>query len=558
MEVEKLFLVFKKNENNGISNMKLRKINLKKLSLIFAIPFVIFSIFSMAKNLYNHTNTFPDDETITINLSEIPQIPWDTSRAVSHVIETFSASVNGSLISKEENSFEGELVQNTLLEKYNCENSICYAKLKKNVLFHNKREVTAYDVEFSLIRGQIVKNKNILLASILEDIIGIEDLSGKKIDLKKINSIKYPTGLVKGIAVVDNYNIIFRLKRNNKFFFNKISIGRLPIVPVEEFDSTYNNWLKYPIGFGKYKVESVDRDKYIFVLKRAKKYENIPKYIKFIFSNQDEGDIKILLGDAGRGKSNTDRRIVFPNIYSNGGFLFNYKTELGANPKFREAISLALDRESIAEKAFYKEILPEDQMIPLFSSMKEYRANIPVQKQNLEKAKALLNEIPHELWKNKVFHVHTYWANIRNINSLPYIREIITQLKRVGINTIFYDTDLSYTKFKSDDKNVIWWTGFGFSSVDPNKNFSFFKKDSYFTNEAPFDPIFENLYNNSVKYISESPFYTKKLCEYFTEKNIFVIVLNQKMSFAYNSDRISSLGEQHNGILFYVWKMKLR
>ncbi len=538
--------------------MKLKKMNLMKLTATILIPLLTFSIYFMAKGLYNHKIVFSDDETITINLSEIPQIPWDTSLAVSHVIETFSASVNGSLISKEENSSEGELMQNTLLEKYNCENSVCYATLKKNILFHNKREVTAYDVEFSLIRSQIVKNKNIFLAAVLEDIIGVEELNSKKIKLKQVNSIKYPTGLVKGINVIDDYNIIFKLKRNNKYFFNKISIGRIPIVPIEEFEKTFNNWLKYPVGFGKYKVESVDKEKFIFVLKKAKNYEKIPKYVKFIFSNRDEGDIKILLGDAGRGKSDTNRRIIFPNIYSNGGFLFNYRTELGANPKFREAISLALDRESIAAKSFYKEILPEDQMIPIFSSMKKYRANKPIQKQNIEKAKILLNEIPHELWKNKIFHVHTYWANIRNINSLPYIREIIAQLKNVGINTIFYDTDLVYTKFKEDDKNVFWWTGFGFSSNDPNKNFSFFKKNSYFMNETPTDPIFENLYDDSVKYISDTTIYTKKLCEYFTEKNIFVIVLNQKMSFSYNSDRISSLGEQHNGVLFYVWKMRLR
>jgi hypothetical protein len=98
--------------------MKLKKINLMKLALAILIPFLIFSLFSMAKDLYNHTLIFPDDETITINLSEIPQITWDTTTAISHVIETFSASVNGSLISKEENSFEGELMQNTLLEKY--------------------------------------------------------------------------------------------------------------------------------------------------------------------------------------------------------------------------------------------------------------------------------------------------------------------------------------------------------------------------------------------------------------------------------------------------------
>ncbi|KAB8036867.1 hypothetical protein GCL60_13560 [Silvanigrella paludirubra] len=538
--------------------MKFKKNEIKKLILAIIIPIVIFALFNKVKSLNRNSVIFPSDETITINLSEIPQVPWDTSRAVSHVIETFSASVHGCLILKDENSFEGNLKQNTLLENYYCEGNICHATLKSDILFHNGREVTAYDIEFSLIRSIIQKNKNIVVASIIDDIIGIEDLSNENILLKKINSYNYPTGLVKGIEVVDNYNIVFKLKRKNKFFFDKIAIGRIPIVPIEEFDSSYTNWKRYPIGFGKYKVDYVNWEKYEFVLKRFKKSENIPKYIRFIFSNKDEGDIKILLGDSGRGKSGTDRRIIFPSIYSNGGFLFNFKTKLGANKKFREAISLALDREKIAYTAYYKEITPEDQMIPLFSSMREYRADMPIQSQNVEKAKMLLDQVPHELWKNKIFHVHTYWANIKNINSLPYIQEIINQLKDVGIHTVFHDTDLSYPKFKIDDQNVMWWTGFGFSSNDPNKNFSFFKKDSYYMNEAPNDPLFDTLYNESVKNGTVSNIYTKRLCKYFTENNIFVIVLNQKMSFAYNSERISSLGEQHNGVLFYVWKMKLR
>lgn len=532
------------------------KIN--KIIFTIAILFIFSSILILKIYIYFNSNNYPEEETITINLSEIPQIPWDTNFAVSHVIETFSASVHGSLISNESDTSEGDESQNTLLQSYKCIENLCSATLKKNIYFHNNREVTAYDIEFSLIRGQIIKNKNLLLSSILEDIIGIDEFKFNEIKTQKINSIKYPTGVINGIKVIDNYNINFQLKRNNKLFFNKISLGRLPIVPIEEFNSSYENWLKYPIGFGKYKVANVDLKNHIFVLKKANKYENIPKYIKFIFSADDKGDVKILLGDSGRGKSNKNRRIIFPTIYSNGGFLFNYKTDLGANPKFREAISVAIDREKIASKSLYKEILPENQMIPILSEMNKFRANIPIQKQDIQKAKNLLNQIPENLWKNRIFHVHSYWANIKNINSLPYIVEIISQLKNVGINTVFYDTNSSYPKFKDTDKNVIWWTGFGFASKDPNKNFSFFKKGAYFMNESPNDDKFLKLYDDSVNYITETPIYTKKLSEYFTEKNIFVVVLNQKMSFAYNPERISSLGEQHNGSMFYVWKMKLR
>lgn len=544
---------------NGNCAMKLKSIDLKRFALAILIPFLVFFIFNKVKQLFSSNINFPPDETITINLSEIPQIPWDTSRAVSHVIETFTASVHGCLVSREDSYNNDELKQNSLIEHFYCEDNVCQAYLKKNIYFHNKRKVTAYDVEFSILRAMLQRNKNFVVSSLINDIIGVEELKNtSNLPLTEVNSIKYPTGLVKGIEVVDNFNIIFKLKWKNKFFLNKISVGRIPIVPIEELDPTYTNWLKYPVGFGKYKVEYVNWEKYEFILKRFNKKEEIPKYIRFIFSNKDEGDIKILLGDSGRGKSGTDRKIIFPNIYSNGGFLFNFKTDLGKNKNFREAISLALDREKIANSAIYKEITPEDQMIPSFSVLKDYRINKPVQKQNIEKAKQLLHSIPPSLWKGKIFHVHTYWANIKNINSLPYIQEIKKQLMDIGINVIFYDTDLSYPKFRDDDKNVMWWTGFGFSSNDPNKNFSFFRTNSYYSNEGPRDNSYDLLYEQSIKNVNDSTFYTKKLSEYFYNNHIFVVVLNQRMSFAYNSDRLSSLGEQHNGVLFYVWKLKLR
>ena len=106
--------------------MKFKKNEIKKLILAIIIPIVIFALFNKVKSLNRNSVIFPSDETITINLSEIPQVPWDSSRAVSHVIETFSASVHGCLILKDENSFEGNLKQNTLLENYYCEDNIKY------------------------------------------------------------------------------------------------------------------------------------------------------------------------------------------------------------------------------------------------------------------------------------------------------------------------------------------------------------------------------------------------------------------------------------------------
>ncbi|MBX9839879.1 MAG: hypothetical protein K2X69_16365, partial [Silvanigrellaceae bacterium] len=73
------------------------------------------------------------------------------------------------------------------------------------------------------------------------------------------------------------------------------------------------------------------------------------------------------------------------------------------------------------------------------------------------------------------------------------INEIQKQLKDIGIETIFLNTDMDYDKFKKDDENVLFFTGFAFAVKDPNRNFGHFRKGSYFTYEQPNDYKFERL-----------------------------------------------------------------
>ena len=55
----------------------------------------------------------------------------------------------------------------------------------------------------------------------------------------------------------------------------------------------------------------------------------------------------------------------------------------------------------------------------------------------------------------------------------------------------------------------MWWTGFGFSSNDPNKNFSFFRTNSYYSNEGPRDNSYDLLYEQSIKNVNDSTFILK-------------------------------------------------
>ncbi len=500
----------------------------------------------------------PEKETLIINISDSPKIPWDTIKAGVHTAETFSAAVHGSITPMFELGSKNISNERVLLDNYSCEQFICNATLKKGIIFQNNREVNAYDLEFSLIRQLLSKDGSNFAKSILDDIVGIDNIDKENIKYITYNKLSYPINVLEGIKVIDNYNIQFKLKRENKVFFKRISDGRLPIVPIEELENDFLKWKKYPVGFGPYKVTGADFINFEFYLQKVSEEDNIPKYVKLIYGSEKGGDIKILLSEPKRVPNEDDKVIIFANVHNNAGFLYNYQTKLARNKNFRKAISLALDRNKIAEASAFKELQAEDQMLPNSSWQQEYRSEIKIQTQNVKEAKRLLNLVPHHLWKNKVFQVPTYWGYSDNVNTLPYVIEIKKQLKEIGIETNFLDTDNAYDKFTEGDTNVLYFTGFGFSYKDPNRNFGHFRKGSYFTYESPNDPKFEELYQLSTKYVKETTKYTKLLSQYFTENNVMTIVFNQRMSLSFNSKKIISLGNQYNGIRLAIWEIKLK
>ncbi|APJ04710.1 ABC transporter substrate-binding protein [Silvanigrella aquatica] len=546
---------------------KLGILSSKKVKFFLITPIILAAGIYLYSNILPNLNKSQAEENeksqlekdmLTINMAALPFVPWDTEEAPIHVTETFSAAVHGSLTPIFELSEKDTSNQNTLFKKYECQNTICTAELKKGVLFHNTREVNAYDVEFSLTRRLIAPKKTPYVRSLLDNIVGVDDVKQENIDYISVNDIIYPSKALTGIEVKDKYNIIFHLKKENKLFFSRISDGKLPIVPIEEIEDDYIKWKRFPVGFGKYKVTGANLVEHKYFLEKNLESEKIPKFITLLYDFGNIGDIKMLLGSPDRGVAEYENKVIFSNVYSNAGFLYNYQTELGNNENFRKAISLALDREKIAGASIFGEMLAEDQMFSNIGWQKEYRADVPLAKQNIEEAKRLLSLVPEHLWKNKTFQVPTFWEDAKEINSLPYIPEIQRQLKEIGIETEFLNTNTDYDKFTDDDENVLWFTGFGFPNQDPNKNFAHFRNGSYFTHEHPNDPKYEELYQKSVQNFSRSSEDTKFLSQYFTQKNIMTIMMVQRMSVSYDSRKIVSLGNQYNGVRLAIWEIKLK
>ena len=170
---------------------------------------------------YSDSDIYKNEETLTINLGDTGQVPWNIVDSSTNVVETFGSAVFGNLIDIEINKSNNEKF--ILAENYFCRDKKCTINLKRNINFHNGREVTAYDVEFSYTR-LLLKNKEDNFAfTLMEDIEGTEKLN--KPNNIEFNNIKYPSGLVSGLRVINSHQIELSLKRDNQFILQKLYGG---------------------------------------------------------------------------------------------------------------------------------------------------------------------------------------------------------------------------------------------------------------------------------------------------------------------------------------------
>jgi ABC-type transport system substrate-binding protein len=509
--------------------------------------------------MYSDSDLYPDSETLTVSLSDVKQIPWSTIDTYTYELETFGAAVFGSLTEINESGIKNISHDDVLLKSYKCDEKECPAELKKGIHFHNGREVNAYDLEFSFMKELLSHKNNSFAYSMLKDIDGVEEFFKNKTEIKfwkKIDDITYPSGFIKGIEVIDKYNFILHMKNKNKYIFQTLSTAFLPIVPIEELKDDYAEWKQLPIGFGRYEIVKSDLKNFEFILKKHRKNDNITKYVRLLFGSNPNVDIRLSTQQTPLDVK-TEEVHNASGVYGNGGFLFNFKTKLGSNENFRKAINFALDRKRICNLSKYNEITPENQLLPNHGWQGIYRADIPITEQDIEKAKYHLNLVPHELWKNKILKVHSFWTANKNLSETPYFIEIKQELSKIGLEIVFYNTDMDYTKFNKEDENVLWWTGFDLQTEQPNSNFSYFQEGSFFNNIYPNDPEFNRLYYLSEKNLHKGTDDTRNLSLYFTSNNIMVVVFNLRNSFIYKKNRIKSFGNQISSVKLQLTDIKL-
>lgn len=269
--------------------------------------------------------------------------------------------------------YSGEY-ESRVAERYEVsEDGITYTfYLRDGVTFHDGTAVTAADVKYS-----IENNMNSPLHAVYSD------------GLKEINVIDDKT--VEVIAEDPNSLVLYNL-------------AHIYILPSELHSSmTSEEFAKNPIGCGPYKFVSKNVSGEIVMeayedyyrgaasIKHLKGYSYSDDYSRSIALENGEVDIARVNDEAAPSlEANEDTQVIYSKNEIIQFLVLNTTVEPLDNPKVREAIAYAIDREMIV-KAMYPETGYVNSIL-CAPAMQGYTEDVPTYEYNPDKAKELLEE----------------------------------------------------------------------------------------------------------------------------------------------------------------------
>ena len=297
-------------------------------------------------------------------------------------------------------------------------NTTIIFKLRKNVLWHDGEKFNAKDVVFTY-----------------------KTIISPKISTPYSSEFRF----VKSVKALDDYTIRVIYKKPYFKSLEAWSMGILPkhILKDEEnlMTSKFNT---HPIGTGAYKLFQLEHSKDIILIANDKYFESRPKIDKISFHviadtmtrflmlkslAVDLGSVEPMQFERQLSEEFFNKFNIYEKISQSYTYLgFNLRLKKFQNPKVREAISLAVNREEMLKILFFKHAKVCNG--PFLPETKAYNEKVKAPKQNIKKAKKLLHEAGYTKSNPLKFEIVT--SNSSAIR--PYAAQILQhQLKQVGI-----------------------------------------------------------------------------------------------------------------------------
>lgn len=315
---------------------------------------------------------------------------------------------------KDSSTIIGDLAQKFYFE----DDKTVIFKLHKNIKWHDGKDFSAKDVIFTY----------------------------KTLTSKKISS-PYSSGFrfVKDVIAIDDYTVKVEYKEP---YFKALESWMMGILPhhilKDEQNLMSSSFNTKPIGTGAYKLHRLEHFKNIELVAFDDYFEGRPKIDKISFHVIADPMTRFLMLKSGeldvgniepmQYKKQLDAEFlkkfkIYENISHSYNYLgFNLRDKKFQNPKVREALSLAINRDELVKILFFGHA--KVCTGPFLPSTKAFNKSVKAVPQDIQKAKKLLKEAGYSQKNPLRFEITT-----SNSNSIrPYTAQILQhQLKKAGV-----------------------------------------------------------------------------------------------------------------------------
>ncbi|MFT7004405.1 MAG: peptide/nickel transport system substrate-binding protein [Sulfurimonas sp.] len=315
---------------------------------------------------------------------------------------------------KDSSTIVGDLAE----EFYYENNTTLIFKLHKNVTWHDGKKFTAKDVVFTY--------KTLISPTV-------------------VSPYSSAFRFIKDVEAIDAFTIKVTYKHP---YFKALETWMMGILPEhvlrDEKNLMNSEFNTNPIGTGPYKLYQLEHSKNIILVafdeyfKGRAKIDRISFHViadpmtRFLMlksSALDIGSIEPMQFERQLNKEFFDKFNTYEEISHSYTYLgLNLRREKFKNPKVREALSLAIDRQEIVDILFFKHA--KICTGPFLPKTKAFNPDVKAPTQDIQKAKELLKEAGYD--ENNPFKFEIVTSNASAIR--PYAAQILQhQLKKAGV-----------------------------------------------------------------------------------------------------------------------------
>ena len=239
--------------------------------------------------------------------------------------------------------------------------------LRDNAKFHDGKPITAHDFKWSIERAVSPETASPVADTYLSDIIGVND------------AIEGITSDISGVTVLDDSTLQIRIDAPKAYFLAKLTYPTAYVLDRENVESGGRNWTENMNGSGPFKLKEYRIGERI-ILERNENFYREQAHLDSITMNLAGGQAMAMYENdeidiTGVGLFDLDRvldpsedlnkeLIIAPPDFSVSYVGFNTSQPPFDDPKFRQALNHAVDKELIATEVLSELVEPAYGILP--------------------------------------------------------------------------------------------------------------------------------------------------------------------------------------------------